>query len=293
VPLFVETLYKKMWQAAEKSGRAQTLRRMIKFSDFLRKLGIDLRRKLFKTVLDAYGGKLEMIICGGAYLNQEIIDTFKSIGITILNGYGITECSPLISCNRNKFQKKGSVGVPILGSEIKIKDPDENGEGEICVKGPHVMLGYYKDPEATEAAFDDDGYFKTGDYGRLDEDGWLYITGRLKNIIVLSNGKNVYPEEIEAEISRVFGVSECVVYAGESKSQGGKEVIVAEIFPDFEALKEKGIHDAQEYFEEEIKKINSRMVSYKAVKKVKIREEEFLKNTSKKIMRFAIDKSIE
>ena len=155
------------------------------------------------------------------------------------------------------------------------------------------MLGYYKDPEATEAAFDDDGYFKTGDYGRLDEDGWLYITGRLKNIIVLSNGKNVYPEEIEAEISRVFGVSECVVYAGESKSQGGKEVIVAEIFPDFEALKEKGIHDAQEYFEEEIKKINSRMVSYKAVKKVKIREEEFLKNTSKKIMRFAIDKSIE
>lgn len=293
VPLFVETLYKKMWQAAEKSGRAQTLRRMIKFSDFLRKLGIDLRRKLFKSVLEAYGGKLEMIICGGAYLNQEIIDTFKSIGITILNGYGITECSPLISCNRNKFQKKGSVGVPILGSEIKIKDPDENGEGEICVKGPHVMLGYYKDPEATEAAFDDDGYFKTGDYGRLDEDGWLYITGRLKNIIVLSNGKNVYPEEIEAEISRVFGVSECVVYAGESKSQGGKEVIVAEIFPDFEALKEKGIHDAQEYFEEEIKKINSRMVSYKAVKKVKIREEEFLKNTSKKIMRFAIDKSIE
>jgi long-chain acyl-CoA synthetase len=293
VPLFVETLYKKMWQAAEKSGRAQLLRRMIKVSDFLRKLGIDLRRKLFKSVLEAYGGKLEMIICGGAYLNQDIIDTFESIGITILNGYGITECSPLISCNRNKFQKKGSVGVPILGSEIKIKDPDENGEGEICVKGPHVMLGYYKDPEATEAAFDDDGYFKTGDYGRLDEDGWLYITGRLKNIIVLSNGKNVYPEEIEAEISRVFGVSECVVYAGESKSQGGKEVIVAEIFPDFEALKEKGIHDAQEYFEEEIKKINSRMVSYKAVKKVKIREEEFLKNTSKKIMRFAIDKSIE
>lgn len=293
VPLFVETLYKKMWQAAEKSGRAQLLRRMIKVSDFLRKLGIDLRRKLFKSVLEAYGGKLEMIICGGAYLNQDIIDTFESIGITILNGYGITECSPLISCNRNKFQKKGSVGVPILGSEIKIKDPDENGEGEICVKGPHVMLGYYKNPEATEAAFDDDGYFKTGDYGRLDEDGWLYITGRLKNIIVLSNGKNVYPEEIEAEISRVFGVSECVVYAGESKSQGGKEVIVAEIFPDFEALKEKGIHDAQEYFEEEIKKINSRMVSYKAVKKVKIREEEFLKNTSKKIMRFAIDKSIE
>ena len=293
VPLFVETLYKKMWQAAEKSGRAQLLRRMIKVSNFLRKLGIDLRRKLFKSVLDAFGGKLELIICGGAYLDQEIIDTFESIGITILNGYGITECSPLISCNRNRYQKKGSVGVPILGSEVKIKNPDENGEGEICVKGPHVMLGYYKNPEATAAAFDEDGYFKTGDYGRLDEDGWLYITGRLKNIIVLSNGKNVYPEEIEAEISKVFGVNECVVYAGESRSQNGKEVIVAEIFPDFDALKGKGITDVQEYFEEEIKKINSRMVSYKAVKKVKIRDVEFPKNTSRKIIRFAIDKTID
>ncbi|HPV01658.1 MAG TPA: AMP-binding protein [Clostridiales bacterium] len=293
VPLFVETLYKKMWQAAEKSGRAQLLRRMIKLSNFLRKLGIDLRRKLFKSVLDAFGGKLELIICGGAYLDQEIIDTFEAIGITVLNGYGITECSPLISCNRNKYQKKGSVGVPILGSELKIKDPDENGEGEICVKGPHVMLGYYKNPEATAAVFDEEGFFRTGDYGRLDEDGWLYITGRLKNIIVLSNGKNVYPEEIEAEISKVFGVNECVVYAGESRSQGGKEVIVAEIFPDFDALKEKGISDVQGYFEEEIKKINSRMVSYKAVKKVKIREEEFPKNTSRKIIRFAIDKTID
>ena len=293
VPLFVETLYKKMWQSAEKSGRAQLLRRMIKVSNFLRKFGIDLRRKLFKSVLDAFGGKLELIICGGAYLDQEIIDTFESIGITILNGYGITECSPLISCNRNRYQKKGSVGLPILGSEVKIKDPDENGEGEICVKGPHVMLGYYKNPEATAAAFDEEGYFKTGDYGRLDEDGWLYITGRLKNIIVLSNGKNVYPEEIEAEIAKVFGVNECIVYAGESRSQSGKEVIVAEIFPDFDALKEKGITDVQEYFEEEIKRINSRMVSYKAVKKVKIREVEFPKNTSRKIIRFAIDKTID
>jgi long-chain acyl-CoA synthetase len=293
VPLFVETLYKKMWQAAQKSGRAQILRAMIKVSNFLRKLGIDLRSKLFKSVLDAFGGKLELIICGGAYLDQEIIDTFDSLGITVLNGYGITECSPLISCNRNKYRKKGSVGVPILGSEVKIKDPDENGEGEICVKGPHVMLGYYRNPEATKEVFDDDGFFKTGDYGRLDDDGWLYITGRLKNLIVLSNGKNVYPEEIEAEIAKVFGVNECVVYAGESRSQKGKEVIVAEIFPDSDALKDKGIRDVPGYFEEEIKKINSRMVSYKAVKKVKIREEEFPKNTSRKIIRFAIDKTIE
>ena len=293
VPLFVETLYKKLWAGVEKSGKADMLRRMMKISNGLRKCGLDLRRLLFKSVLVSFGGKLEMVICGGANLNQDIIDTFDAIGITILNGYGITECSPLISCNRNRYQKKGSVGTPIIGELVKIKDPDENGEGEICVKGPNVMLGYYKDPEATKEAFDEEGYFRTGDYGKLDEEGWIYITGRLKNLIILSNGKNVYPEEIETEISRIYGISECVVYAGESKAQKNKEVIVAEIFPDFEALKARGIDDVKEYFENGIKDINSRMVSYKAVKMVRIRNEEFKKNTSKKILRFAIDKSIE
>jgi len=293
VPLFVETMYKKIWSTAEKEGKAKALRMLIKVSNFLRKIGIDLRRKLFKTVLNSFGGQLEMIICGGAKLNQEIIDTFEAFGITILNGYGITECAPLISCNRNEYQKKGSVGIPIIGELVKIKDPDENGEGEICVKGPNVMLGYYKDPEATAAAFDEEGYFMTGDYGKLDEEGWIYITGRLKNLIILSNGKNVYPEEIENEISGIFGVSEVVVYEGESKLQRNKEIIVAEIFPDFEALKLKGIDDPKSYFESEIKKVNSRMVPYKAVKMVKIRNEEFTKNTSKKILRFAINKSID
>ncbi len=293
VPLFVETLYKKIWTGAEKAGRANMLRRMIKISNILRKCGIDLRRVLFKSVLESFGGKLEMIICGGANLNQDIIDTFDAIGITILNGYGITECAPLISCNRNKYQKKGSVGIPIIGEQVKIKDPDENGEGEICVKGPNVMLGYYKNPEATAAAFDEEGYFKTGDYGKLDEEGWLYITGRLKNLIILSNGKNVYPEEIETEISRIYGVNECIVYAGESRTQKNKDVIVAEIFPDFDALKERGIEDVKAYFDSEIKKINGRMVSYKAVKMIRIRNEEFTKNTSRKILRFTIDKSIE
>jgi long-chain acyl-CoA synthetase len=293
VPLFVETMYKKIRTQAEKTGKTKTLQILMKISNGLRKCGIDLRRVLFKSVLDFFGGKLEMIICGGASLNQDIIDFFDAIGITILNGYGITECAPLVSCNRNKYQKKGSVGIPIIGEQIKIKDPDENGEGEICVKGTNVMLGYYKNPEATAAAFDEEGYFKTGDFGKLDEDGWLYITGRLKNVIILSNGKNVYPEEIENEISRIYGVSEVVVYAGESKAQKEKEVIVAEIFPDLDALKSKGIEDVQTYFEDEIKKVNNRMVSYKAVKMVKIRQKEFQKNTSKKILRYAIEKSID
>ena len=293
VPLFVEKLHAKIWNGAEASGKADLLRRMIKISNFLRRFGLDLRRKLFKDILSQFGGKLEMIICGGANLNQDIIDTYEAIGITMLNGYGITECAPLISCNRNKYQKRGSVGLPIIDEQVKINDPDENGEGEICVKGPNVMMGYYNDPEATAAAFDEEGYFKTGDYGKLDEEGWIYITGRIKNLILFSNGKNVYPEEIETEITRIPGVEEVVVYAGESKLQKNKEVIVAEIFPAFDLLKARGIEDITAYFNSEIKKVNSRMISYKAVNLVKIRETEFPKNTSKKILRFAIDKSID
>ena len=293
VPLFVETLYKRIWATAEKSGQAPKLRNAMKLSNALRKTGVDLRKKLFKSVTANFGGELEMVICGGAALNQDIIDFFDAIGITILNGYGITECAPLISCNRNKLQKNGSVGIPIIGEEVKIADPDENGEGEICVKGPNVMIGYYEDPEATAAVFDEEGYFKTGDYGKLDEEGWLYITGRLKNLIIFSNGKNVYPEEIEAEVSRIYGVNEVVVYAGESKANPNKEVIVAEIYPDFDGLKEKGITDVKKYFTEEMKKANANMVSYKAVGLVKIRDTEFPKNTSRKITRFAIDKSID
>ena len=292
VPLFVETFYKRIWAMAEKQGKDKLLRKMIKASNGMRKVGIDLRRQLFKSVTSAFGGKLEMIICGGAALNQDIIDTFEGIGITILNGYGITECAPLISCNRNKYRKKGSVGTPIIGEQVKIKDPDENGEGEICVKGPNVMLGYYKNPEATAAVFDEEGYFMTGDYGKLDEEGWIYITGRLKNLIILSNGKNVYPEEIETEISRVYGVNEVVVYEGLNADGSSKDCIVAEIYPDFEALKNHNITDVQAYFKEKIRKINENSAPYKKVALVKIRNEEFEKNTSKKIVRFKINRCV-
>lgn len=296
VPLFVETFYKRIWATAEKQGKATLLRRMMKISNALRKVGIDLRKKLFADVTDKFGGNLEMIICGGAALNQDIIDTFDAIGITILNGYGITECAPLITCNRNRFQKSGSVGMPIVGEQVKIASPNEAGEGEICVKGPNVMLGYYRDEAATAAAFDEDGFFRTGDLGRMDGDGWLYITGRLKNLIILSNGKNVYPEEIECELSRIYGVNEVVVYAGESRSDSKKEVIVAEIYPDYDGLKGRGIEGEEQvfaYFDKHVKEANGRMAPYKAVGYVKIRKEEFLKNTSRKITRFNLDKSID
>ena len=296
VPLFVETFYKRIWAAAEKQGKADALRKLMKVSNGMRKVGIDLRKTLFKSVTSAFGGKLEMIICGGAALNQDIIDTFDAIGITILNGYGITECAPLITCNRNRYQKSGSVGTPIIGEQVKIKDPDENGEGEICVKGPNVMLGYFRDEEATAAAFDEEGYFRTGDCGRIDEDGWVYITGRIKNLIILSNGKNVYPEEIETELSRIYGVSEAVVYEGESRSDKNREVIVAEIYPDYEALEGRGISGdeaVKAYFDTKVRGANQNMAPYKSVGLVKIRKTEFVKNTSRKITRFNIDKSID
>ena len=293
VPAFLEVMNRKIWTTARKTGKEGLLKTMMKVSDALRKIGIDLRKKLFSSVLSAFGGKLELVICGGAKLDEEIIRTFDSLGITILNGYGITECAPLISANRNKYQKPGSVGTPILACRVKIDNPDENGEGEICVKGPNVMLGYYNNPEATAEVFDKDGFFHTGDYGRLDEEGWIYITGRKKNLIILSNGKNVYPEEIEADLQKVEGVSEVVVYAGESRVQKDKITIVAEIFPDADLLADKGIENPQEYFENEVKALNARMPSYKSVKRVKLRDVEFQKNTSRKITRFSIDKTID
>jgi long-chain acyl-CoA synthetase len=293
VPAFLEVMNRKIWATARKTGKEGLLKVMMKVSDGLRKIGIDIRKKLFSSVLSAFGGKLELVICGGAKLDEDIISTFDSLGITILNGYGITECSPLISANRNKYRKKGSVGTPILACRVKIDNPDENGEGEICVKGPNVMLGYYNNPEATAEVFDKDGFFHTGDYGKLDEEGWIYITGRKKNLIILSNGKNVYPEEIEADLQKVEGVSEVVVYAGESRVLKDKITIVAEIFPDADLLKDKGISDPQAYFEEQVKTLNAKMPPYKAVKCVKLRNVEFEKNTSRKITRFSIDKSID
>ena len=297
VPLFVETFYKRIMSAAEKSGQLKKLQSGIKLSNALRKVGLDLRDKLFaKSVLSNFGGELKMIICGGAALNQTIIDFFESIGVVILNGYGITECAPLISCNRNECRKNGSVGLPIIGGEVKIDNPNEKGEGEICYRGPNVMQGYYKNEEATREVIDEDGFFHTGDIGyvkNIDGDQWLYITGRIKNLIILSNGKNVYPEEIETDIQGIYGVGEVVVYAGESKSGDKSDLIVAEIYPDFDALKLRGIEDAEAYFNREIKPINQKNPPYKFVGLIKIRNEEFPKNTSRKITRFKLDKTVD
>ena len=295
VPLYLETFYRKLTAGIKDSGKEGLVRFLMKLSNGLRKIGIDLRKAFFqKSVLASFGGNLNMLISGGAPINQEIIDTFDALGITVLNGYGITECAPLIAVNHNRFIVDGSVGPVLHIDTIKINEPNEDGEGEIYVKGPNVMLGYYKDEETTREAFDEEGYFKTGDYGKYDEKTRvLSITGRKKNLIILSNGKNVYPEEIESNLIATPGLLEIVVYEGKSKRGDMYNAIVAEIYPDYDFMKKNGIEDVKKYFQESVDKYNKTAVPYKKIAVLKIREEEFPKNTLRKILRFKLDMSID
>ena len=293
VPLYLETFYRKIMAKVKEQGKEKLVKNMIKISNSLRKVGIDARKTLFKSIRAAFGGEVKTIISGGAPINPDILAFFEAIGISTLNGYGITECAPIIAVNRSKNVVAGSVGNVIDIDTVVIDEPNEDGEGEIWVKGPNVMLGYYKDETATAEALTPDGYFKTGDYGKLDESGVLYITGRKKNLIILSNGKNVYPEEIENELIATPGVLDVIVYEGQSKRSMEYNAIVAEIYPDKEFLEKNGISDPRAHFKPYIDDYNRNAVAYKHIGVLKIREEEFPKNTLRKIMRFKIDMSID
>lgn len=293
VPLYLETFYRKMQSGIKEQGKEKLVKRMMKLSNFLLKFGIDIRKKVFASLRSAMGGELKMAITGGAPINSEIIEFFEGIGVTTLNGYGITECAPIIAVNHSKKTIPGSVGWVIDIDNVKISEPNEDGEGEICVKGSNVMLGYYKDEENTREAFDEDGYFKTGDYGKIDKNGALHITGRKKNLIILSNGKNVYPEEIEAEFAAVAGLLDIIVYEGQSKRGLEHNAIVAEIYPDKDVLLKNGIDDPEAYFKGFVDNYNRTAVPYKKIAIVKVRDEEFPKNTLRKILRFKLDMTID
>ncbi len=293
VPLYLETFYRKIMANIKDQGKEELVKRMIQVSNTLRKAGIDVRKKLFGTIRAAFGGEVSMIISGGAPINPEILHFFESIGISTLNGYGITECAPIVAVNRSRKVVPGSVGSVLDIDTVVIKDSNEDGEGEICVKGPNVMLGYYKNEDATEEAFDADGYFRTGDYGKIDENNILYITGRKKNLIILSNGKNVYPEEIENELIATPGVQDIIVYEGQSRRGVSHNAIVAEIFPDKEYIEKNGITDAAAHFKPYIDAYNKTAVPYKKIGITKVRTEDFPKNTLRKIMRFKLDMSID
>ncbi|MBQ7336541.1 MAG: AMP-binding protein [Clostridia bacterium] len=293
VPLYLETFYRRILATLKEKGKEKLVFTMIKISNVLRKIGIDLRKKLFAEITAAFGGKVKMIISGGAPINPEILWFFESIGITTLNGYGITECAPIIAVNRSRRVVPGSVGSVLDIDTVKIEDPNEDGEGEILVKGSNVMLGYYKDEAATAEAIEADGYFHTGDYGKLDADNILYITGRKKNLIILSNGKNVYPEEIENELVATPGVIDIIVYEGKSKRGMEHNAIVAEIYPDKDYIEKNGITDIYAHLKPYIDEYNKGAVPYKKIGVLKVREEEFPKNTLRKIMRFKLDMTID
>ena len=298
VPLYVETFYRRIVAGIKATGKEKLIYALMKVSNLLRKVGIDLRRKLFGKILEPFGGELNMIISGGAPLNQDVADLFDSIGVTVLNGYGITECAPIIAVNHNHYIVPKSVGPVLPIDDVKIDEPNEDGEGEILVKGPNIMLGYYKNPEATAEAFDEEGYFRTGDYGKMvydakNDNRVLFITGRKKNLIILANGKNVYPEEIEDALSATPGVLDLIVYEGQSRRGDKFNTIVMEVFPDQDFMKKNGIEDFKAYFQPFVNEYNRTATPYKKIGLVKVRTEEFPKNTLRKILRFKLDMTID
>jgi long-chain acyl-CoA synthetase len=292
VPLFLNTMYKKIWSEAERTKRDGVLKAALATSKTLLSMGIDVRRKLFKTVLDSFGGRLDHIICGGAKLNPDLIAAFEDFGISVFEGFGITECSPLTNVTPYYTRKYGSIGpsVPCCRCRIADAQPGEHGymEGELQIKGDNVMLGYYNNPEATEAAFTEDGWFRTGDVAYKDEEGFVYITGRMKSVIVLENGKNVFPEEIEEYLDEIETISECVVIG--RKAKDSDEVILTVVaYPNFEKLPagatEELIHET---IYKQIMQINRRLPSFKQMKALELRATEFEKTTSKKIKRHLV-----
>lgn len=290
VPLIVESIYNKIWKEAEKTGKAKALKMLIKLNRGLLKVGIDIRHILFKSIRSKFGGNFRLVIVGAAAMNPNVLRGFVDLGFDISQGYGLTETSPLVTGVPDFldiYKKPGSTGPAIPGVEVKIDNPDENGVGEILIKGPNVMLGYYNMPEETAKVIKD-GWFYSGDLGYLDDEGWLYLTGRQKNVIVTKTGKNIYPEEIEILVNDIKYVEESMVY-GIKDPETEEYYVAVQIKADDAAIKEdKGDlteDEIYELFKEEIYQINKNMVSYKRIKKIIIRKEDFVRTTTKKIKR--------
>ena len=290
VPLFVYTIYKRIWAEAKKTGRDKILKIGIGASQALMGVKIDVRNKIFAEIRENFGGELEKIICGGAALNPKMIAFFETIGISIYEGFGITECSPLVCVTPYYARKYGSVGPAVPCCQIRIDGENENDfgyiEGEIQVRGDNVMLGYYKNEEATKAVFTDDYWFRTGDMGYIDEDGYLYITGRLKSVIVLENGKNIFPEEIEEYLADIKTIAESVVVG---RAHGEVVDLVAIVYPDYTKFPEGTSEEAiLADIESSVNHLNKTLPSHKHIKKVEIRSVEFEKTSSRKIKRFLV-----
>jgi len=288
VPLIFETLYKKVWAGIEKQGKTKLVKTMIKITNAFGKFGVPLKKKLFKEIHEQLGGNIKVLIAGAAAIDPEVSKGFRDLGILAVQGYGLSECAPIVALNRDVDYKDDAAGLPLPSEEVKIDNPNEEGVGEIIVKGDHVMLGYYKNDEENKKALKD-GWFYTGDLGFIDEDGFIHITGRKKNVIITKNGKNIYPEELETILVRNDYIKECMVYGKDDKDD---VKLAAEIVLDNEFVEEKfkdnpkTPEELKQIVWEEIKKINSEFVVYKHIKEINIRDTEFKKTTTMKIKRY-------
>lgn len=292
VPLLIESIYGKIEKEIEKQGKAQLIQRVKKVSNFLLKCGIDVRRKLFKQIINQLGGSMRLMISGAAGLDREVARNLNELGIRTIQGYGLTETSPVIAAENDKYIKYGSVGFPMKNVTVEVVQKDENGIGEIRAKGPNVMLGYYENEEATNAVLKD-GWFYTGDLGYFDEEGFLFVTGRKKNVIVLKSGKKVFPEELEELVNKIDVVKESMVFGFPKDDDVDVSV---KIQYDENVRKEKYAELSDEEFEEvvwsEIKEINKEMPKYKYMKHMILTTEDFIKTTTAKIKRFEEMKKI-
>ena len=287
VPAVFDIIYRKVMKTIEKKGKLANLEKGKKVSQFLLKMKIDLRKQLFKEVHESLGPKLKLVVTGGAALDSETEKGFNDLGFDVEQGYGLTETAPVIAAETPKCRRLGSIGKKFPSVEVKIDDPDEEGIGELMAKGPSIMLGYYENEEATKSALESDGWFHTGDLARIDKDGFIYISGRKKSVIVLNNGKNVFPEEIETLLNKVEGIKETFVF--EKKEDDGDVKVCVEIVYDKELIKElyniEGEENIKEFLWDKVKEVNKLMPKYKYVREMVITEEPLIKTTTLKIKR--------
>ena len=294
VPLLIESLYKKINQTIEKSGKTGLVNSMMHVTNALKNVGVDIKRKVFAEIYENLGGKIRIIVSAAAPIDPKVGKWVQDLGIMFLQGYGLTETAPIAALTPEYDPRVGSAGKAVVCAELKIDNPNEKGEGEVLIKSETLMLGYYEDQEATDEVIevDEEGnrWFHSGDVGYLDKDGFLYITGRIKNVIVTQNGKNIYPEEIELMLGEVKEIKECMVYGKEVEGQ--KELIITvKVIPNMEEIEAKygkDLSDDEIYniIWEKIKEVNHKLTSYKAIKKLEIKKDEFVKTTTMKIKRY-------